>query len=76
MALQPAIGAALATIRAEPETIVARMSGSGASAFALCVDGAAAARLAARLAGARSDWWVAGLPPGRSGRNSERAEPR
>ena len=58
IALQPAIAAALATLRAEPETMVARMSGSGATAFALCADRAAAARLAARLAGVRSDWWV------------------
>jgi len=56
--LRPAIGAALAALRIEPETLVARMSGSGATVFALCADAAAAARLAERLTATRSGWWV------------------
>jgi 4-diphosphocytidyl-2-C-methyl-D-erythritol kinase len=56
--LQPAIGAALAELRAAPETLLGRMSGSGSACFALCADEASAARLAARLAGGHPDWWV------------------
>jgi 4-diphosphocytidyl-2-C-methyl-D-erythritol kinase len=58
MRLQPAIAAALAILRAEPETLAARMSGSGASVFALCAHAASAVRLAQRIAAARGDWWV------------------
>jgi 4-diphosphocytidyl-2-C-methyl-D-erythritol kinase len=56
--LRPAIGAALAALRAQPETLVGRMSGSGATVFALCADAAAAAGLAGRLATAQANWWV------------------
>jgi 4-diphosphocytidyl-2-C-methyl-D-erythritol kinase len=54
--MQPVIGATLEILRGEPETLLARMSGSGATCFALCADPAAAAALAARLA--RPGWWV------------------
>ena len=56
--LQPAIGAALADLRAAPETLLGRMSGSGSACFALCADEQGAQRLANRLAGAHPDWWV------------------
>ena len=58
LALQPAIGAALAELRAAPETLLGRMSGSGSACFALCADDEAAGRLAGRLAAAHPDWWV------------------
>lgn len=54
IALQPRIGEALAALRAAPETLFARMSGSGSSCFALCADDAAAAALAGRLPGAKA----------------------
>jgi 4-diphosphocytidyl-2-C-methyl-D-erythritol kinase len=56
--LAPPIGEALALLAAAPETRLARMSGSGATCFALCDTDAEARALAARLAAARPDWWV------------------
>ncbi len=56
--LSPVIGEALDALRAAPETLAARMSGSGATSFALCEDGAQAETLAARLAAAHPGWWV------------------
>lgn len=54
--LAPAIGQAIAAVRADPDVAIARMSGSGATVFGLCA-GAEAARAAAdRLV--RADWWV------------------
>jgi 4-diphosphocytidyl-2-C-methyl-D-erythritol kinase len=49
---------ALEILRAQPETLLGRMSGSGSACFALCADPASAARLAARLAMENPDWWV------------------
>ncbi|HLK23099.1 MAG TPA: 4-(cytidine 5'-diphospho)-2-C-methyl-D-erythritol kinase [Caulobacteraceae bacterium] len=54
----PEIGAGLLALRAERETLAARMSGSGSTLFALCEDRAAARRLAGRLAERRPNWWV------------------
>lgn len=56
--LQPEIGAALAELRAQPETLLGRMSGSGSACFALCDDAASAAQLARRLGTAHPDWWI------------------
>jgi 4-diphosphocytidyl-2-C-methyl-D-erythritol kinase len=58
VALAPAIGEALAVLRARPEPLLARMSGSGATCFALCADDADAARMAAALAHDHPGWWV------------------
>ena len=55
----PAIGEALAALSAAP---LARMSGSGATCFALWPDEGAARADAARLAAARPGWWVAAAP--------------
>jgi 4-diphosphocytidyl-2-C-methyl-D-erythritol kinase len=66
--LQPAIGAALGALGVEPETLAARVTGSGATVFALCADSATAARLAARLAGAQPGWWVRACRLGRAPR--------
>jgi 4-diphosphocytidyl-2-C-methyl-D-erythritol kinase len=56
--LQPAIAEALAALRAAPETLIARMSGSGATCFALCADEAAARRLGSKIVSGQPGWWV------------------
>ncbi|HXQ14802.1 MAG TPA: 4-(cytidine 5'-diphospho)-2-C-methyl-D-erythritol kinase [Caulobacteraceae bacterium] len=56
--LQSAIAEVLAALAARPETLLARMSGSGATCFALCADLAERDALALALADAHGDWWV------------------
>lgn len=56
--LQPKIGEALAALAAQPETLLARMSGSGATCFALCENLGAATAVERRLARAEPQWWV------------------
>jgi 4-diphosphocytidyl-2-C-methyl-D-erythritol kinase len=56
--LQPLVGEVLASLADAPETRLARMSGSGATCFALCADDDDARRLAARLAHAGRGWWI------------------
>ena len=56
--LVPAIAVVLERMRARPETLLARLSGSGASCFALCADADAATRLAAAILAAEPGWWV------------------
>jgi 4-diphosphocytidyl-2-C-methyl-D-erythritol kinase len=58
IALQPLIGEVLAALSERPETLLSRMSGSGATCFALCADTGSAQRLAADLAQAHPAWWV------------------
>ncbi|HLZ82071.1 MAG TPA: 4-(cytidine 5'-diphospho)-2-C-methyl-D-erythritol kinase [Caulobacteraceae bacterium] len=58
VALQPLIGEVLDVLTEAPETRLARMSGSGATCFALCADAVDAWRLATRVEKARPDWWV------------------
>lgn len=58
VALTPAIGEVLETLRGEPETLLARMSGSGATCFALCAGDIEAEGLAERLESMRPDWWI------------------
>jgi 4-diphosphocytidyl-2-C-methyl-D-erythritol kinase len=57
--MEPRVGEVLAHLDAQPETLLARMSGSGATCFALCQDMAAAQALAGRLWDSRPQWWVA-----------------
>lgn len=57
-ALAPAIGDVLETLRGEPETLLARVSGSGATCFALTAGDIEAESLAERLEQMRPDWWV------------------
>lgn len=59
VALQPAIGAALAEVAALPGVRLTRMSGSGATVFALFDSAAAAAKAGAELAARRPLWWTA-----------------
>lgn len=54
IALQPSIGEGLKRLRSAPETLFARMSGSGSSCFAICADDGRAAALAARFPNARA----------------------
>jgi 4-diphosphocytidyl-2-C-methyl-D-erythritol kinase len=58
IALQPLIGEVLASLTAASETRMARMSGSGATCFAICADGRDARRLAERVGRSRPGWWV------------------
>ena len=58
VALQPAIAEVLGALGEAPETLLARMSGSGATCFALCRSRTNAVHLAGRLAATHPDWWV------------------
>jgi 4-diphosphocytidyl-2-C-methyl-D-erythritol kinase len=58
LALQPAIGEVLGILRARPEALFARMSGSGATCFALCRDARDRRDLAFAVSAQRPDWWV------------------
>jgi 4-diphosphocytidyl-2-C-methyl-D-erythritol kinase len=56
--LTPLIGEVVDTLRGEPETLLARVSGSGGTCFALCAGDVEAEGLAERLERMRPDWWV------------------
>lgn len=56
--LEPRIGEVLDLLADEPETLLARMSGSGATCFALCAGDIEAEGLAERIEQMRPDWWV------------------
>jgi 4-diphosphocytidyl-2-C-methyl-D-erythritol kinase len=58
MGLAPEIGDVLATLADEPEALIARMSGSGATCFALCAGDLEAEGLTERLEAMRPGWWV------------------
>lgn len=58
LALAPEIAGVLAALRAEAGCRVARMSGSGATCFALFDSGEAAAAAARALTARHSHWWV------------------
>jgi 4-diphosphocytidyl-2-C-methyl-D-erythritol kinase len=58
LSLTPAIGEVLQALRDAPETLASRMSGSGATSFALCEGAAEARALAGRLGAAHPGWWV------------------
>jgi 4-diphosphocytidyl-2-C-methyl-D-erythritol kinase len=58
MSLQPAIADVLGALRGRPQTRLARMSGSGATCFALCAGLAERDALAAAVSETRPDWWV------------------
>jgi 4-diphosphocytidyl-2-C-methyl-D-erythritol kinase len=57
LALEPRIGAALRALEG-PEALLVRMSGSGATCFALCATEADAEALAQRIASEHPGWWV------------------
>ena len=56
--LHPEIGEVLSTLREERETLLARMSGSGSTCFALCGSEIEAEGLVDRLEQMRPDWWI------------------
>jgi 4-diphosphocytidyl-2-C-methyl-D-erythritol kinase len=58
ISLQPAIGEVLAALKVRPETLLARMSGSGATCFAICANDRAAGNLALAIGDLHRDWWV------------------
>ena len=68
MAAQPVIGTVLAALEALPEALFARMSGSGATCFALFTKEDQALDAAETLRAAHPGWWVAAglVYPGRA----------
>jgi 4-diphosphocytidyl-2-C-methyl-D-erythritol kinase len=58
ISLCPEIAEVLAALRREPETLLARMSGSGATCFALCASDMEAQGLVQKLERVQSNWWV------------------
>jgi len=56
--LAPGVGECLALLRSQPEVLLARLSGSGATAFALCASDIEAEGLAAQVSALRPAWWV------------------
>lgn len=58
MAVAPEVGAVLETLAGEPEALLARVSGSGGTCFALCASDIEAESLAERLEAMAPDWWV------------------
>jgi 4-diphosphocytidyl-2-C-methyl-D-erythritol kinase len=57
--LVPEIATLLRRLASLPGALLARMSGSGATCFALFSDRGLAAAAAASLAGVEPEWWVA-----------------
>jgi 4-diphosphocytidyl-2-C-methyl-D-erythritol kinase len=55
----PEIAVVLAALARLPGALLARMSGSGATCFALFADRAAAEHARARLAASEPQWWCA-----------------
>ncbi len=58
IAVAPVVGTVLETLADEPETLLARVSGSGGTCFALCAGDIEAEGLAERLELMAPDWWV------------------
>ena len=58
-AIAPVIGRALKALAADPDCLIARMTGSGATVFGVFMSVDSANRAADRLHAARPDWWLA-----------------
>ena len=58
MRIQPAIGEVLSALRSSDRILLARMSGSGATCFALYSNAADAGRAAQKLRTDHPQWWV------------------
>jgi 4-diphosphocytidyl-2-C-methyl-D-erythritol kinase len=56
--VEPAVGDVLETLRGEPECLLARVSGSGGTCFALCRSDIEAESLAERIQALAPRWWV------------------
>lgn len=59
IAIQPVIVEVLAAIAGQPDCLLSRMSGSGATCFGLFASEAAAAAAAQALASSHPRWWIA-----------------
>lgn len=58
IAVAPEVGVVLDLLAAEPETLLARVSGSGGTCFALCASDIEAESLAQRVSAMAPAWWV------------------
>jgi 4-diphosphocytidyl-2-C-methyl-D-erythritol kinase len=58
MRIQPAISDVLSVLSATEGVLLSRMSGSGATCFALYADASEAQRAAEKIRAGRPDWWV------------------
>lgn len=58
ISVAPDVEETLALLRGEPETLLARLSGSGATCFALCDSDIEARGMAERISAHRPAWWV------------------
>jgi 4-diphosphocytidyl-2-C-methyl-D-erythritol kinase len=58
VAVAPEVGSVLQTLAEEPECLLARVSGSGGTCFALCASDIQAEGLAERLEAMAPHWWV------------------
>jgi 4-diphosphocytidyl-2-C-methyl-D-erythritol kinase len=58
VAVAPEVGAVLETLAGEPEALLARVSGSGGTCFALCASDIEADALADRVQALEPRWWV------------------
>jgi 4-diphosphocytidyl-2-C-methyl-D-erythritol kinase len=58
IATAPEVGAVLETLAGEPEALLARVSGSGGTCFALCGSDIEAETLAERIEAMAPGWWV------------------
>ena len=72
VALAPSIGEAIDALAASAGCLLARMSGSGATAFGMFAGSASAEEAAQAIAADRPDWWVraTGLFRGDAGQDS------
>ena len=60
--LAPGVADALEILRSQRGTLLARMSGSGPTCFALFAESGEAAEAAATVTAARPGWWIASAP--------------
>lgn len=58
IAVEPQVGRVLDRLAAAPQTLLARVSGSGGTCFSLCANAQAARELAETIACEHGDWWV------------------
>ena len=58
LAVAPEVGVALDALAGEPEALLARVSGSGGTCFALCAGDIEAEGLAERLEALAPHWWI------------------
>ena len=58
ISVAPEVGAVLETLAGEPEALLARVSGSGGTCFALCASDIEAESLAERIEAMVPSWWV------------------